>query len=257
MQPLWAPHALRRYVEPFAGGLGMVLGLMPASALLNDINIHLINFYSWLARGVVGFDIPMEHTAEMYYGHRTRFNELVARGGTNTAEAAALFYYLNRSGFNGLCRFNQRGRFNVPIGRYTTVAYCRDFSPFASAFAGWDFSAGDFESVHLDPTDFVYADPPFDVPFTSYAGTAFSWKDQVRVAEWLARHPGPAVLCNAATDRIVDLYTRLGFELHHLTAPRRIACTGDRTPALELLATRNLTKTVNPQETEHGLAVTW
>lgn len=88
--------------------------------------------------------------------------------------------------------------------------------------------------------DFVYADPPYDVEFTQYAKQGFSWEEQVRAAEWLARHPGPVVLSNQATKRIVRLYRQLGFRLKFLTAPRMISCTGDRTPAREVLALKNL-----------------
>ena len=62
----------------------------------------------------------------------------------------------------------------------------------------------------------------------------------MRLAQWLARHPGPVALSNQATGRVVDLYTRLGFAIDYLDAPRRISCTGDRTPAREVLALRNL-----------------
>jgi len=62
----------------------------------------------------------------------------------------------------------------------------------------------------------------------------------VRAAEWLARHQGPVILSNQATKRIIELYQRLGFRLRFLDAPRRISCTGDRTPAKEVLAFRNL-----------------
>jgi DNA adenine methylase len=48
------------------------------------------------------------------------------------------------------------------------------------------------------------------------------------------------VLSNQATDRIISLYRRLGFELDFHKAPRFISCTGDRTPALEVLATKGL-----------------
>ena len=61
----------------------------------------------------------------------------------------------------------------------------------------------------------------------------------MRTARWLARHPGPVVLSNQATNRIIDLYQRLGFALKFLQAPRLISCTGDRTPAREVLAIRN------------------
>ena len=58
--------------------------------------------------------------------------------------------------------------------------------------------------------------------------------------EWLARHRGPCVLMNQATPRILDLYRKLGYEVHLLDAPRRISCNGDRTPAREVLALRNV-----------------
>jgi len=62
----------------------------------------------------------------------------------------------------------------------------------------------------------------------------------VRAAEWLARHYGPVILSNQATNRIVALYEKLGFKLWFLDAPRRISCTGDRTPAREVLAFKNI-----------------
>jgi DNA adenine methylase len=105
--------------------------------------------------------------------------------------------------------------------------------------ADWDFVNTDFGGLALDRTDFVYADPPYDVEFTQYSKEGFGWDDQVRVAEWLAKHPGPVVLSNQATSRIVALYKRLGFTLRFLHAPRMISCTGDRTPAREVLAVEN------------------
>jgi DNA adenine methylase len=182
----------------------------------------------------------MENAPETYFAYRQIFNALLEVGRGHTAEAASLFYYLNRTGFNGLCRFNSRGEFNVPFGSYARIAYVRDFSAYRPALSRWEFSSVDFEALHLTPADFVYADPPYDVPFTQYARARFSWDDQVRAAEWLARHPGPVVLSNQATPRVVALYRKLGYELRFLTAPRRISCTGDRTPAREVLATKNL-----------------
>jgi DNA adenine methylase len=236
---LWTGHERRRLVEPFCGGLAVALGLMPTRALLNDVNPHLIGFYRQLARGLV-ISLPMQNAPEAYYAGRQIFNALLAAGRGHTAVAAALFYYLNRTGFNGLCRFNGRGEFNVPFGSYARIAYTRDFSAYRPLFSRWVFSSLDFEALCVRPADFVYADPPYDVPFTQYARGRFSWDDQVRAAEWLARHPGPVVLSNQATPRVVALYRRLGYNLRFLAAPRRISCTGDRTPAREVLATRNL-----------------
>ena len=160
-----------------------------------------------------------------YYALRTRFNALLERGDEATSEAAGIFYYLNRTGYNGLCRFDHSGAFNVPFGRYATISYRSDFSDYAAAFANWEFTTGSFENIALQPADFVYADPPYDVEFTHYSKGGFSWNDQVGTAEWLAQHAGPVILSNQATPRILKLYRDLDFELIKLSAPRRISST--------------------------------
>ena len=237
--PLWTPHASKRLVEPFCGGLAVTLGLVPGRALLNDANPHLINFYRWLQKGL-RLDLPMENDEGLFYQYRDRFNELLTTAKSTTREAAGLFYYLNRTGFNGLCRFNQRGEFNVPFGRYAKIGYTRDFTQYREVFAGWTITRSDVESVPLNSGDFVYADPPYDVEFTAYSKGGFTWEDQERTAAFLAKHHGPVVLVNQATHRIEKLYRKLGYHMRFLDAPRRISCTGDRSPARELLGTRNL-----------------
>lgn len=217
----------------------MALGLAPRTALLNDINQHLINFYE-LVQGGLQVKIKTENCEKSFYAHRERFNKLIRLGQAATAEGAQLFYYLNRTGYNGLCRFNRSGEFNVPFGRHTTINYARDFRAYKGVFAGWSFSSGDLEAVPLAPDDFVYADPPYDVEFTTYSAGGFSWEDQVRTAHWLANHSGPVMLSNQATRRIVKLYKDLGFQLQYLDAPRRISCNGDRAAASEVLAMKGV-----------------
>jgi DNA adenine methylase len=237
LAPLWQTHRERRYVEPFCGGLAAALGLRPEAARLNDINPHLINFYQHLQRGL-DVTIEMKNDAESFYRHRNRFNQLIKNGDSSGAEAAQLFYYLNRTCFNGLCRFNQSGGFNVPFGTHKAITYATDFSQFRRVFKNWAFTNRDIESVELDREDFVYADPPYDVEFTTYSAGGFSWEDQVRTAERLAAQRGPVVLSNQATKRIVKLYKKLGFEIRYLDGPRRISCTGDRSAAKEVLAVK-------------------
>lgn len=239
LRELCKDHAHRRLVEPFVGGMAVALGLAPQEASLNDVNRHLVSFYHWLQRGLV-MSVEMKNDKAAYYRHRQRFNELIRQGQDDTQEAAELFYYLNRTGYNGLCRFNRKGKFNVPFGRYKTINYTFDFREYASLLSSWQFTCLDFEQVEIRPGDFVYADPPYDVEFTSYSAGGFDWDDQVRLAEWLACHPGPVVASNQATDRIKRLYHGLGFDIALLDAPRRISCNGDRTPAQEILATKQV-----------------
>ncbi|HJX92396.1 MAG TPA: Dam family site-specific DNA-(adenine-N6)-methyltransferase [Pyrinomonadaceae bacterium] len=234
----WKPHHNRRYVEPFCGGLAVALSLQPRLAILNDINPHLINFYRQVQKGLELY-IEMKNDEEVFYKQRQRFNEL-ARQSEASSEAAQLFYYLNRTCFNGLCRFNQSGEFNVPFGAYKSITYASDFLAYRQLFRNWTFSNCDIQSFDFAAGDFIYADPPYDVEFTTYSAGGFSWDDQVRTAELLSNHRGPVLISNQATKRIVGLYKRLKFKLEYLDAPRRISCTGDRSTAREVLATKNL-----------------
>ncbi|MPZ49899.1 MAG: Dam family site-specific DNA-(adenine-N6)-methyltransferase [Dehalococcoidia bacterium] len=241
LRSIWQPYQRRRLVEPLCGGLAVALGLRPGRALLNDLNPHNMNFYAWLKRGlVIAPEIDMENESELYYTQRRRFNQLIDLGESDSQAAAELFYYLNRTGYNGLCRFNQSGQYNVPFGKHATINYQRDFRPYAEAMAGWELSVGDFEAIPLRPDDFIYADPPYDVEFTQYSAKSFGWQEQERLAQWLSAHPGPVVLSNQKTQRVVDLYGSLGFEMTFESAPRMISSNGDRTPAIEVIATRNL-----------------
>ena len=237
---LWQDHQRRRLVEPFCGGLAMSLGLRPRRALLNDVNPHLVSFYRQLARGLT-ISLPMENASEAYYANRRSFNALLAAGHGHTAEAASLFYYLNRTGFNGLCRFNSRGEFNVPFGRYARIAYVRDFSAYRPAFAALGVLERRLRGAALEAgrlrlrrsrrtTSRSRSTPGRGSGGTTRCARPSGWpgtrgrsccRTRPRRASW--RSTGGS-----------------GYALRFLHAPRRISCTGDRTPAREVLATRNL-----------------
>jgi DNA adenine methylase len=268
LQELWLEiEAYRaptpRLVEPFVGGMAVALGFQPQAALLNDANQHVVNFYRCLQQGLTN-SLPMLNDAEQYLEYRSTFNQLTVENNslstlnsalssktqalhaglvleeTSSKTQALLFYYLNRTGFNGLCRFNNKGEFNVPFGKYKTINYSADFLEYRELLGRWEFSCGDFQGMALRDDDFIYADPPYDRVFTKYSQQDFTWDDQERLAEWLSRHSGRVVASNQATDRILALYKKLGFRVETIEAPRRIACNGNRKPALEMLAFRRV-----------------
>jgi DNA adenine methylase len=239
IETYYEPFRERRLVEPFCGGLSVALALSPKKALLNDINPHLINFYQQIKKGLE-IDIDFRSTSATFYRYREEFNELISSKEHETPHAAKLFYYLNRTCYNGLSRFNQAGKFNVPFGKYKKPVFLRDFSAYKTTFAAWEFTSGDFSNLQLGPLDFVYADPPYDGKFTQYAKEGFSWTEQERLVEWLDKHAGPTVLSNTKTGKIRRLYTLHKFELGFRHAPRMISCDGNRRKAVEVVATKNL-----------------
>ena len=89
--------------------------------------------------------------------------------------------------------------------------------------------------------DFIYADPPYDVEFTQYAKDGFSWEDQIRLAELLAKHSGPVLLSNQATERVLNLYRENEFTIKLVMGPRNISADKNkRTPVAEVLAIKNI-----------------
>jgi DNA adenine methylase len=234
----------RRLVDPFVGGMSVPLGLQAKKALICDVNPHLMNFHQHLRLGLHKDDrfenIEFENRSDIFYRNRDFFNVLASSRQFWTTEGALLFYYLNRTCFNGLCRFNRSGEFNVPFGSYKTINYQHNFGNYTKPLEPWELMCGDFETLPILPDDFIYADPPYDVEFTSFAQRDFRWEDQIRLARWLASHKGPVVASNQATARIMDLYRSLDFTLYALPGPRTISSSGDRTPALEILAIKGI-----------------
>ena len=245
LQNTWQKHGDRRLVEPFCGGLAIALGLQPQTALLNDINPHVVNFYKCLQKGLT-LEIDTQNDREFYYAQRVEFNRLIQTGQTKSPQAAQLFYYLNRTGYNGLCRFNQKGGFNVPFGQYKTINYSKDLSAYKAILSQWKFTNVDFGKIKIDSNDLIYADPPYDVEFRQYAKTGFEWSEQERLATWLAHQSCPIIVSNQATDRILALYQDLGFKYQIHYAPRRISCNGDRVPAKEMLAYKGFDNGLEP-----------
>ncbi len=236
---LYQPHRHRRLVEPFVGGMNVALGVLPQRALLADVNLPLMNFYRRLTVAKP-FKMGMVNEREFYYAQRLLFNTLNKVGGDWSDEAAELFYYLNRNGFNGLCRFNLDGEFNVPFGKYKTVNFRRDFSEYALLLRGWEIRRANFCDLIFEADDFVFADPPYDDTFVDYSSGGFNWDTQVLLAKKLAAHSGPVVATNKATTRVLSLYGELGFKIETLPAPRSISSDGNRESSLEMLATKNI-----------------
>lgn len=233
MRSLYSPD--RRWVDLFCGSLALPLALKPKVAILADTNWSLINFWRWVQFDGVVRHIKMVNDSEHYYQCRVRFNEIVKLD--YNPEAAELFYYLNRTGFNGLCRFNKQGGFNVPFGKYKTINYCQDFTDLQPVMSGWDFICCDFRAMksRIHPSDFVYADPPYHGTFTDYSAGGFSWANQVALADMLAGH-NHCVASNSWHPGVVRLYQERGFQVEEITAPRSISCKGDRGAVIEMLA---------------------
>lgn len=228
-----------RLVEPFAGACNVAFGLESKRALLSDSNPHLIAFHQFCQRGG---QIPLRfvYNREYYCRLRNTFNNL-ATSNPQSEMIAWLFYYFNRCGYNGLCRYNQQGGFNTPFGRYKKVEFEYDFSAYAPVMRGWELVSGDFSEIELQESDLLYIDPPYDgCKFTQYDGNKFT--RQVELVEWAAEHRGPVIASNNPTEAILKLYQSKGFSIAIIPGRRNSISskTASRTQKFEMFATRNI-----------------
>jgi DNA adenine methylase len=203
------PASFDRYIEPFLGSGAVFFDLFSLGRLqgrrveLVDVNPDLIGCYRMLRDYtddvIVALEVlEVEHRArgnDCYYAVRDeRFNAIRAgkAGVEYTPLLAAMFIYLNRTGFNGLFRVNRAGEFNVPAGRYVSPRICDAEHLRACARAlrrkGLSLAQRPFHETlaAAGAGDFVYCDPPY-APlsqtslFAHYTAGGFTMDDHARL----------------------------------------------------------------------------
>lgn len=238
----WKANQRNAFVEPFAGGMTPTLSVRANKSIVNDINPHLINLYRQVKQGL-GIALPLENTEGRYIEYRRRFNMLIAADEWETKEGAELFYYLNKTGYNGLCRFNQKGGFNTPFGRYDKINYQIDFTNLKSVFEEIEFLCTDFESINVDEIGedaFYFIDGPYDASFSGYSKEGFNWDDQLRLITWAAELKGPVLMTNKATDRIMEALHDAGFSTRKIKQKHSVgAAASSRKLVDEVIAWKN------------------
>ncbi|MCD6055099.1 MAG: adenine methylase [Gammaproteobacteria bacterium] len=235
-------------IEPYVGSGAVFLNSHYNRYILNDVNPDLINLYTivqsrpahYIAQAKSFFHSKY-NTEKQYYALRERFNQ-----SQDPEERSALFLYLNRHGYNGLCRYNKKGLFNVPFGRYQKPYFpAEEIMAFAEKAKRVRFVCQDFQEVMKKATvgSVIYCDPPY-VPlshtayFTQYCQTDFGTREQTRLAD-LAKHLRTrgitTIISNHDTQFTRELYREAS--ISHFEHSRVISCNANkRQKARELIA---------------------
>lgn len=170
----WTGGGGARWVEPFLGSGVVALNLAPQRAVLSDTNRHVIELYGGIRCGEINRDTVRTFLtqegkrlaaggADYYYEVRERFND---------TGSPLDFLFLNRSCFNGVMRFNSRGRFNVPFGHkperfsrsyITKIVNQVEWAAWQMRGKDLEFRTAPWDETLADarPDDFVYLDPPY------------------------------------------------------------------------------------------------
>ena len=235
-------------IEPFAGAGAIFLNTDYKHYIINDINSDLIALYKYLKanpKKIISSSAKLFNSKynnkNTYYKIRNQFNQ-----STDKFERSTLFIYLNRHGYNGLCRYNLKGEYNVPFGSYLKPYFPEnELYLFSKKAKKATFFNKDFGYIlkNLDKNDVVYCDPPY-VPlnesayFTSYSGNKFGISEQERLNKEIriaCKKGVKVVLSNHNTAYTRKLYTGASFTKFKVR--RNISCDSKaRNYAQELLA---------------------
>lgn len=253
------PHIIQRLpnagclIEPFTGAGSVFLNTNYPSYRLNDINGDLINLYrqlqqhgaTFIARAKAYFT-PQYNCAARYYALRDYFNAELGYKKSKAMERAALFLYFNRHGFNGLCRYNHRGYFNVPFGSYLKPYFPEQEMLFFHQKAQQaEFICADFVEIFATSpqNSVIYCDPPYiplstSANFTQYSQCGFNLESQhvlAELAEVSAARGTPVIISNHDIPYTRTLYHTA--QQIYFYAARNISCNGHKRQAVaELLA---------------------
>ena len=208
-----------KLIEPFVGSGAVFLNAEYKSYLLADTNPDLIYLYKHIQSEGADFVDYASHlftvnnnTEEAFYNLREEFNSC-----TDTRRRAAIFIYLNRHCFNGLCRYNSKGKFNVPFGRYGKPTFPTDeVLNFSQKSQNAEFIIADFRKTMemAKAGDVVYCDPPYapltaTSNFSDYTQEGFTIVDQNELAQAalsLQKIGATVVISNHATEFTRTIY---------------------------------------------------
>ena len=257
------------YIEPFVGGGAVLFWLLNhypniERAIINDINPRLIATYravketpERLIERLLRLQseyLPLDEVERKayYLRQRERFNTVPM----DDTDIAALFIFLNRTGFNGLYRVNSKGHYNVPHGRYSMPRICDEETIMADSaiLSRTTILCGDFTQTapYVSENTLFYFDPPYKpltqtASFTAYSKEDFTDDDQLRLrnfCDYISEYKSRFILSNSdpknadpADSFFDDLYAR--FNIRRVAANRMINSVAEKRGKLHELMISN------------------
>ena len=202
------PTDIHTYAEPFFGGGAVFFHLAPKKACVSDVHKELVDFYRVLKdnKGEEIHAFMSEHPNEesMYYDVRDQMNI------ETPLDNAKRFFYLRKTCFRGMLRYNKSGKFNIPFGRYKTYNFeeLKD-EKYSKVFENTEILNESFENVFEkcnDTKDFIFLDPPYDSEFTDYGYCSFGKVEHEKLAECFKNSKARCMMVIGKTPMIERLY---------------------------------------------------
>lgn len=249
------PKTMGTYFEPFLGGGALLFHILSERTGqrcgISDLNSDLILTYTTIRDKTDQLINSLKNHAKNYQKDSKSYYYSIRESNPRTAvEKTSRLIFLNRTCFNGLYRVNSKGKFNVPLGRYTNpnIVNEENLRSVSQVLSSGKISiqCRDFESVLGDVKkgDFVYFDPPYQpvsetANFTSYTHKSFTFEDLKRLANLCLKLDSKGckvMLSNSNSEDVSQMFPKKQWKLEKIHANRSINSNSKkRTGHFELL----------------------
>jgi len=187
-----------RYIEPFFGGGALYFHLEPKRAIINDINSKLMAFYSGVKNDYSNLRQELDEIEKIYTTNRRQFDALKQQTPNGRVEDknealyyqlrdmfnefskkkysdALLYFFINKTAYSGMIRYNSKGEFNVPFGRYQHLNTSLVTKKHSELLANTEIYHTDYKIIFelADLDDFIFLDPPYDCIFSDYGNEEY------------------------------------------------------------------------------------
>lgn len=192
------PQFAGRYIEPFFGGGAMYFNLEPEGAIINDINTRLMDFYRAVQQNFPELKAELAKLERVYTINRAAFDELKKANPNSIVEdnneslyyslrdmynglvtpeylGATLYFFINKTAYSGMIRFNSKGEYNVPYGRYKNFNTDLITYEHSRLLSTAEIHNSDYRQIFniAAEEDFIFLDPPYDCIFSDYGNDEY------------------------------------------------------------------------------------
>lgn len=239
----YIPENFNRYIEPFFGGGAVYFHLEPDAAIINDLNTRLMTFYQQLRDNYPQMRVQLDELQHQYEVNQAEFKRLKAATPDEHVPNAneelyyrirslfnmpddtyldgVLYFFINKTAYSGMIRYNNNGEYNVPFGRYPNLNTRLVTQQHSELLQRAELYNVDYAQIFnmAEPDDFIFLDPPYDCVFNDYGNidlmNGFDEEQHRRLAADFRNLPCRALMVIGKTQLTEELYNEFIFDEYY------------------------------------------
>lgn len=140
---------------------------------------------------------------------RDTYNQICSAKYEAPFKRALRYFYLNKTAYSGLMRYNSKGEFNTPYGNYKNPNFDVSLEQINLLQRTEIFNC-DFKKIPINyiSSDFVFCDPPYVETWKGYNQLQFTDENQKELYNWFLNNPAQVMIIINKVDWIAKMYEK-------------------------------------------------